>query len=630
MMNEGIHNRDVDEGSRGHHNNRSYRQFRITNFRNIGIDREERLTINRSSRAGELGDLTIIVGPNNSGKSNIMAAIRAYSRQSFIDADTPEWPVGGTRVPKVSFEVGAPDLTPNYEEVDGAHLYVGTLQEYAGRTAGITVEDLQSVLASNVRTAEYVEGGMMVESKDLSTIGQKLSSSAKSDAERIVRDICLELPKKTGWAKTFVFSMDGRISAHNDEEAFTGVGRFKIYNYDSDISYSQKDLVCDPLNPNKFCSCMLNAIGISKTEVANYYDSYGKMKTKRTLRMIENVINEKLESVSDRFNSMYYSDEVGYSFNVYLESNSMELNISKGNKTLKLDNQSTGFKWFFNFFFGLLQGYPLESGDIILMDEPATGLHVSGQIELRRFLKEFAVKNQVSFVIATHSPFLIDCDHLDEVRVVTRDENGLSHIENNFLTVDSEDSSRDSDKMDSILGALTVGRHIILPPDSRVVFVEGITDYNYLTAFKHLFGIEGITFLPIGGVKKDHLASKLRKIASDPILIVDSDKAGYIAKEKDGNGKMGIDVIALSDIDPSFMRDINQDNYKSCAEGARGFTIEDLFSKADFENIVGGSKESNQSAVIKTYIGEYGPRFSEETRTNFRKVFDYLKQEFME
>ena len=55
-----------------------------------------------------------------------------------------------------------------------------------------------------------------------------------------------------------------------------------------------------------------------------------------------------------------------------------------------------------------------------------------------------------------------------------------------------------------------------------------------------------------------------------------------------------------------------------------------LFSKDDFENIVGGSKESNQSAVIKTYIGEYGPRFSEETKANFRKVFDYLKQEFME
>ena len=630
MMNEGKHIKALDDGSRGHHNNSSYRQFRMTNYRNIGVDGEERLIINRSSKTGELGDLTIIVGPNNSGKSNIMAAIRAYVKQSYTDADIPEWPVGGTRVPKVSFEVGAPDITPNYDEVDGHHLYVGTLQEYAGRTAGINAENLESVIMSNVKNPVFVEGGMMVESKDISTIGQKLSNSAKTDAERIVRDICLELPKKVGWAKTFVFSMDGRISAHNDDEPVTGVGTFKVYNYDSDINFSQKDLVCDPLNPNKFCSNMLNSIGISKSEVANYYDAYNKMKTKEVLRKIEDVINEKLEPVSERFNSMYYSDGVGYRFKVYLESNSMELNISKGNKTLKLDNQSTGFKWFFNFFFGLLQGYPLESGDIILMDEPATGLHVSGQIELRRFLKEFAVKNQVSFVIATHSPFLIDCDHLDEVRVVTRDENGLSHIENNFLTVDSEDSSRDSDKMDSILGALTVGRHIILPPDSRVVFVEGITDYNYLTAFKHLFGIEGITFLPIGGVKKEHLASKLRRIASDPILIVDSDKAGYIAKEKDGNGKKGIDVIALSDIDPSFMRDINQDNYKSCTEGARGFTIEDLFSKADFENIVGDSKESNQSAVIKTYISVYGPRFSEETKTNFRKVFDYLKQEFME
>lgn len=267
---------------------------------------------------------------------------------------------------------------------------------------------------------------------------------------------------------------------------------------------------------------------------------------------------------------------------------------------------------------------------MILMDEPATGLHVSGQVELRRFLKEFAVRNQVTFVISTHSPFLIDCDHLDEVRVVTRDGNGLAHIENNFLTVDSEDSSRDSDKMDSILGALTVGRHILLPPESRVVFVEGITDYNYLTAFKHLFEVEGITFLPIGGVKKDHLASKLRRIAADPILIVDSDRAGYIAKEKDGSGRRAVDVIALSDIDPSFVNEINSENYKGCGDDARGFTIEDLFSREDLENLIGGTKESNQSSVIKTYIEMYGPLFSEETKANFRKVFDYLKQEFLE
>ena len=625
-----VQNTTVETGGHSDRHNKSYRQFRIRNFRNIGVDGEERLVVNRSSRKGELGDLVIIVGPNNSGKSNIMDALRAYPNKAFRDGDVPEWPVGETRVPCVDFELGVSGSDVPEEDAEDAGC-VGTIQEYASRTDDVLADSIKSVLRSNMGSLTYVEGGLLADAQTLSEIGRKLSNSARTDAERIVRDLCLELTSKHPEANGFVFSMDGCIRALGDGEPLSsGAGNPRIYCYDSDISFSQKDLRCNPLNPNPFCVNLLRAIGMSRVEVANYYDSYGKMGTMGVLRRIEEIINEKLSVVSERFNSMYFIEGAGYDFRVYLTPETMELNISKGSKVLKLDNQSTGFKWFFNFFFGLLEGYSLKEGDMILMDEPATGLHVSGQVELRRFLKEFAVRNQVTFVISTHSPFLIDCDHLDEVRVVTRDGNGLAHIENNFLTVDSEDSSRDSDKMDSILGALTVGRHILLPPESRVVFVEGITDYNYLTAFKHLFEVEGITFLPIGGVKKDHLASKLRRIAADPILIVDSDRAGYIAKEKDGSGRRAVDVIALSDIDPSFVNEINSENYKGCGDDARGFTIEDLFSREDLENLIGGTKESNQSSVIKTYIEMYGPLFSEETKANFRKVFDYLKQEFLE
>ena len=78
------------------------------------------------------------------------------------------------------------------------------------------------------------------------------------------------------------------------------------------------------------------------------------------------------------------------------------------------------------------------------------------------------------------------------------------------------------------------------------------------------------------------------------------------------------------------MNERNAENYRSCGEDARGFTIEDLFSREDLENLIGGTKESNQSSVIKTYIEMYGPLFSEETKANFRKVFDYLEQEFLE
>ena len=66
------------------------------------------------------------------------------------------------------------------------------------------------------------------------------------------------------------------------------------------------------------------------------------------------------------------------------------------------------------------------------MDEPATNLHVRGQEELRKFLKEFAIKNGITFIIATHSPFLVDLDYLDEIRLISLHDNNVAKIDNVF------------------------------------------------------------------------------------------------------------------------------------------------------------------------------------------------------
>ena len=41
----------------------------------------------------------------------------------------------------------------------------------------------------------------------------------------------------------------------------------------------------------------------------------------------------------------------------------------------------------------------------MIMDEPATNLHVKGQEELRQFLKEFATKNGITFIIYSFPVF---------------------------------------------------------------------------------------------------------------------------------------------------------------------------------------------------------------------------------
>ncbi len=161
------------------------------------------------------------------------------------------------------------------------------------------------------------------------------------------------------------------------------------------------------------------------------------------------------------------------------------------NEPIILSQQSTGFQWAFNFMFGFLynvgSNFSFNHNIIYVMDDPATHLSVPARKEFRRFLKEYAHKNHVSFVLATHDPFLVDTDHLDEIRIVEIVEKEGSMIKNRF-NYPLDDASKDSDALDKIKRSLGVGQHVFHNPQKhRIIFVEGITDYCYLSAFKLYF-----------------------------------------------------------------------------------------------------------------------------------------------
>ncbi len=98
------------------------------------------------------------------------------------------------------------------------------------------------------------------------------------------------------------------------------------------------------------------------------------------------------------------------------------------NEPIILSQQSTGFQWAFNFMFGFLynvgSNFSFNKNIIYVMDEPATHLSVPARKEFRKFLKEYAHKNHVTFVVATHDPFLVDTDHLDEIRIIEKETEG--------------------------------------------------------------------------------------------------------------------------------------------------------------------------------------------------------------
>lgn len=136
------------------------------------------------------------------------------------------------------------------------------------------------------------------------------------------------------------------------------------------------------------------------------------------------------------------------------------------NEPIILSQQSTGFQWAFNFMFGFLYNvgshFSLNENIIYVMDEPATHLSVPARKEFRKFLKEYAHKNHVTFVLATHDPFLVDTDHLDEIRIVEKETEG-SAIKNHF-NYPLNNAIKDSDALDKIKRSLGVGQHVFHNP----------------------------------------------------------------------------------------------------------------------------------------------------------------------
>lgn len=303
------------------------------------------------------------------------------------------------------------------------------------------------------------------------------------------------------------------------------------------------------------------------------------------------------------------------------------------NEPIILSQQSTGFQWAFNFMFGFLYNvgshFSFNKNIIYVMDEPATHLSVPARKEFRKFLKEYAHKNHVTFVLATHDPFLVDTDHLDEIRIVEK-ETESSAIKNHF-NYPLNNAIKDSDALDKIKRSLGVGQHVFHNPQKhRIIFVEGITDYCYLSAFKLYFNKHNpqfkdnpipFAFLPISGLKKvsndmKETIKKLCELDNNPIVLIDDDRKCVFNQKatserfKKANEDLGnpITILQLSDCDRHFKQ------------------IEDCFSANDRNKYAKNKRMELSMAFKTTLLYSEQNAITEETKNNFLCLFEWMKK----
>ena len=82
-----------------------------------------------------------------------------------------------------------------------------------------------------------------------------------------------------------------------------------------------------------------------------------------------------------------------------------------------LGTRSRGFVWFFSFLAWYSQVKKKNSPVILLLDEPALSLHAKAQEDLLRYFEE-EIKGVHQLIYTTHSPFMVDPQHFERVRIV--------------------------------------------------------------------------------------------------------------------------------------------------------------------------------------------------------------------
>lgn len=174
--------------------------------------------------------------------------------------------------------------------------------------------------------------------------------------------------------------------------------------------------------------------------------------------------------------------------------------------TVGFDERSVGFVWFFSFLVWFSQVRENYGDNLfILLDEPGLSLHGKAQEDLVRYINE-KLRPNYQVIYTTHSPFMVDPEHLTSVRTV---EDVIKDDEILGTKVGDRVFSTDEDTVFPLQAAmgynitqnLFVGKHVLL--------VEGPGDLLYLKWFSRELQARGREFLdarwvitPVGGIDK--------------------------------------------------------------------------------------------------------------------------------
>jgi predicted ATP-dependent endonuclease of OLD family len=306
--------------------------------------------------------------------------------------------------------------------------------------------------------------------------------------------------------------------------------------------------------------------------------------------------------------------------------------------SLPFSEHSSGFQWFFSFLAAFSEFEFRENPVIILLDEPALGLHAKAQKDFLRFIDErLAPRHQV--IHTTHSPFMIQPDKLERVRIVEdRGREKGAQISSNVL-------STDPDTLFPLQGALgyDLVQHLFIAPHNLVV--EGTSDYTYLRVMsdflkeqERIHLDDRWSVIPVGGVDLIPTFVSLLGHHLNVTVLIDARKGGHqrLSKLADEGYLEHQRIVTVGQVLDKKLADIEDvftvSDYLLLYNRAFGANIEPddlsgtdpILSRIARQLGVDHFDHGRPADALLRHRDELLPSLSEDTLTRFEKLFERI------
>lgn len=283
--------------------------------------------------------------------------------------------------------------------------------------------------------------------------------------------------------------------------------------------------------------------------------------------------------------------------------------------TTRLGSRSKGFVWFFSFLAWFSKQKKQKQPLILLLDEPGLFLHAKAQGDLLRYI-EIELKPHHQVVYTTHSPFMVDANHFDRVRIVedrstTRDVD-LDDTDKG-TKVFTEVLEADDASLFPLQGALGYDIAQSLFVGANCLIVEGVSDLLFIQVMSSILeqdGREGLnsnwTITPVGGSDK----------VSTFVALLGSQKKLNVATLIDRANK---DAQKIEQLYKS--RLLSKKNVLTYADftGTQEADVEDMFELAPYLALVNGEFQSAlQKNITQAAVKSKKPRMVQ----RFEDYFD--------